>query len=64
MSVEKRARGRPPKPEGPDPAVLVKFPKQILAALDARAAKDGLTRSELIRRLVELGLRAKAGKRA
>jgi hypothetical protein len=31
----------------------------MLAAIDARSIEDGTTRSEAIRRLVELGLKAK-----
>jgi metal-responsive CopG/Arc/MetJ family transcriptional regulator len=32
----------------------------MLAAVDARSIEDGTTRSEAIRRLVELGLKGKA----
>ena len=38
-----------------------RFPQSLTDAIDAWAAKagDGVTRSEAIRRLVELGLKAK-----
>lgn len=43
----------------------MKFPPALVRAIDAWAAasEQPLTRSEAIRRLVELGLRAKGGKR-
>lgn len=59
----KRGRGRPPKPEGPDPSVLLKFPRPLLKTLDAYAKREAITRSEAVRRLIELGLKAKGGKR-
>jgi hypothetical protein len=44
-------------PTGVDPLVGVSFPKETIAALDARAKAEKISRSEAIRRLVELGLR-------
>ena len=37
-----------------------KWPKLLVRKLDAWASDQGMDRSEVIRRLVELGLRAKA----
>jgi Arc/MetJ-type ribon-helix-helix transcriptional regulator len=56
--VASKKRGRPPT-GGRDPGVHVRLPETMLAAIDAKAAEDGNTRSEAIRRLVELGLKAK-----
>jgi hypothetical protein len=63
ISDIKKKRGRPPKPGGVDPGVFVRLPAQVLDALDVWADKQDVTRSEAIRRLVELGLKAKAPKR-
>lgn len=59
IKVIPKKRGRPAT--GKDPAVVVRFPPTLTEAVDAWAAKagDGVTRSEAIRRLVELGLKAK-----
>ena len=48
---------------GRDPAVTSRLPEDVIEAIDAWAAKqkDEMSRSEAIRRLVELGL--KKGKR-
>jgi hypothetical protein len=58
--IPKRRPGRPAT--GKDPVVTVRLPVETIKSLDAKANADGLTRSDLIRRLVELGLKAK-GKR-
>ena len=57
-SVHKKSMGRPPgiKYGGTIPA---RFEIAALAALDAWAKKHEVSRSEAIRRLVELGLKAK-----
>jgi len=57
-----KKRGRPAT--GNNPAVVVRFSPPVIATIDEWAAKvgEGITRSEAIRRLVELGL-AKGGKR-
>lgn len=47
-----RGPGRPPV----GTQVKVRVPDETLAALDARAEADGITRAALIRRLVEAGL--------
>lgn len=54
-----KKRGRPAT--GKNPAVVVRFPPAIIGTIDTWAAKaePAVTRSEAIRRLVELGLKAK-----
>jgi hypothetical protein len=61
ISVNKKSRGRPKKKGGVDPVTAVRLPKMISDAVDAWAAsqEDEPGRSEAIRRLVELGLKAK-----
>lgn len=54
---KKPARGRPPKPEGRFAAVLFRFPRELLAAIDGYAQKSGIARSEAVRRLIEAGLK-------
>jgi hypothetical protein len=60
ISVNKKI-GRPKKKGGVHPVSAVRLPPEVAAAVDAWAADqdDELTRSEAIRRLVELGLKAK-----
>jgi hypothetical protein len=59
-SVEKpKKMGRPPKPEGQAVLLAGKVSPAIAAAVDVYARKERINRSEAIRRLVELGLRAK-----
>jgi hypothetical protein len=53
----KKQRGRPAT--GKDPLLTVRAPKAIIEAIDDWAQKNSATRSEAVRRLVELGLRAK-----
>ena len=52
-----KKRGRPAT--GKSPAVVVRFPPALIATIDTWAGKAGdvVTRSEAIRRLVELGLK-------
>jgi len=54
----KKRRGRPPS-GGRDPHVTIRMPKALIEEADAWAAANGTVRSEAIRRLVELGLKAK-----
>jgi hypothetical protein len=63
IKVAPKKRGRPPS-GGRDPIVPTRFPEDQIAAIDAWASKagDAVTRSEAIRRLVELGL-AKGARR-
>ena len=55
--IQKRGRGRPAT--GRDPAVTVRLPAEIIAALDAEGAQKDESRAQVIRRLVELGLKTK-----
>lgn len=47
------------KPTGVDPARTIRLSDSFIAAVDAWAVGQDVSRSEAIRRLVELGLRAK-----
>ena len=60
ISVNRKI-GRPKKKGGVHPVSAVRLPPEVGDAVDAWAAKqdDDLTRSEAIRRLVELGLKAR-----
>jgi hypothetical protein len=60
IKVHQKKPGRPAT--GRDPAVTVRLPKDVLKDLETWAAKqEGQpNRSQAIRRLVELGLKAKA----
>ncbi len=54
---EKKGRGRPAT--GQDPVSAVRLPADLTDEIDLWASKYGaLSRSEAIRRLVELGLKA------
>jgi hypothetical protein len=59
--IPRRGRGRP-STGGRRDGVLVRFEPHQFEALDAWVARQGrpLSRPEAIRRLVELGLKAKA----
>jgi hypothetical protein len=57
ISVRKKPRGRPPT--GQDPLISARVSSGVLSAIEAWRARHGVTRSEAIRRLVELGLKAK-----
>jgi hypothetical protein len=61
ISVNKKSRGRPKKKGGVYPVTAVRLPPTLAAAIDAWASgqEDEPSRSEAIRRLVELGLKAK-----
>jgi hypothetical protein len=63
ITVKQKKRGRPAT--GVDPLVGVRFPQSAIDSIDAWAAKAGadVSRSEAIRRLVALGLKAKGAKR-
>jgi hypothetical protein len=52
-----KPRGRPAT--GKDPLLAARFPKDKMALIDAWAKSNDTTRSEAIRRLVELGLKKK-----
>ncbi|MGE3875780.1 MAG: ribbon-helix-helix protein, CopG family [Parvibaculaceae bacterium] len=57
ISVVRKKRGRPPT--GQDPVTAIRLSPDMRDAVDAWAArqKDSPSRSEAIRRLVDLGLR-------
>jgi hypothetical protein len=56
--IQKRGRGRPAT--GRDPAVTARLPEEVIAAIDKWSGKNDVpTRAEAIRRLVEIGLKAK-----
>ena len=56
--VAKKKPGRPAT--GNDPLISARVPPATIAAIEAWAGKNGATRSEAIRRLIELGLTVKA----
>ena len=58
---QKSKRGRPAT--GRDPMVSSRIPVEIVAAVDQWAAKNETTRSDAIKRLVEIGLTVKAKSR-
>jgi len=53
----KKARGRPAT--GKDPHVTARMPPEMIKQVEAWAAANETGRSDAIRRLVELGLKAK-----
>jgi hypothetical protein len=59
VSVNKKPRGRPKKVGGVDPVSAVRLPADLTQQVDTWGEKRHLNRSEAIRRLVELGLKAK-----
>jgi hypothetical protein len=61
IPVNKKSRGRPKKKGGVHPVTAVRLSPDIGAAVDkwAKSQQDPMTRSEAIRRLVELGLKTK-----
>ena len=58
VAPKKRSRGRPPT-GGRHPHVTVRMPQTLIDEADAWAVANDTVRSEAIRRLVELGLKAK-----
>jgi len=61
ITVNKKSRGRPKKAGGVDPVTAVRLPKPLSEAVDnwAERQEGQPGRSEAIRRLVELGLKAR-----
>jgi predicted DNA-binding protein len=55
--ILKRKPGRPAT--GNDPVRAIRLSDEFIAKVDAWASKNETTRSDAIRRLVELGLKAK-----
>ena len=58
IKVVPKKRGRPAT--GKDPLLTVRAPAELIAAIDAWAAKERLARSEAVRQLIEAGLKRKA----
>jgi hypothetical protein len=60
IKVHQKKLGRPAT--GRDPAVTIRLPEDVLEDVETWATKqeDDLNRSQAIRRLVEIGLKAKA----
>jgi Arc/MetJ-type ribon-helix-helix transcriptional regulator len=56
ISVNKKPRGRPKKKGGVDPVSAVRLPEGLTAKVDRWAEEHEASRSEAIRRLVEIGL--------
>jgi hypothetical protein len=56
--IQKRKPGRPPKPGGLDPIYSFRPPKEMAAAIDARASSEGITRAEALVKIVAEGLAA------
>ena len=50
-----KKRGRPAT--GKDPLVTARLPQAMIDALDERATSANVTRSEVMRRLIEAGLK-------
>ena len=59
IPVNKKSRGRPKRIGGVDPVSAVRLPSDITNDVDGWAEKHDVSRSEAIRRLVELGLTVK-----
>jgi hypothetical protein len=59
IPVNKKSRGRPKKQGGVDPVSAVRLPATLTKQVDAWGEDHDASRSEAIRRLVELGLKAK-----
>jgi hypothetical protein len=55
---KKRGRGRPPRPGGRDPIYSFRPPKEMAAAIDARAKSEGISRTEALVGIVAEGLAA------
>jgi hypothetical protein len=56
-SMRTKKMGRPPKEEGPAVVVPARLPPALAAAVDHYARGNGITRSEAVRQLIELGLK-------
>lgn len=66
MSIAPKPKkmGRPKKPGGHDVLVAGRVPPATAEALDAFSKKNGISRSEALRRVIEQGLRPKGRRRA
>jgi Ribbon-helix-helix protein, copG family len=54
-TAKRKKMGRPAT--GRDPTLGSRVPAQIIAAVDAYAAKASISRSDAVRRLIEAGLK-------
>jgi hypothetical protein len=59
INVDKKKRGRGRPATGQGTMVSSRIPPAIVEVIDDWASKNDTTRSDAIRRLVELGLKAK-----
>jgi hypothetical protein len=59
IKVAPKRRGRPAT-GGRDPHIAARMPARLIAEIEAWATANEISRSDAIRRLVELGLKAKA----
>ena len=59
--ILKRRPGRPAT--GVDPLISLRLPAEMILALNHQAITDNVSRSEIVRRFCELGLKAKGAKR-
>jgi hypothetical protein len=56
-SIQKKGRGRPKKPGGPDPVIPVRIPKTVVADIDRWAKLRKIEgRAAAVRALIEKGL--------
>jgi Arc/MetJ-type ribon-helix-helix transcriptional regulator len=58
VTPKKRGRGRPAT--GRDPVMTVRLPDELTARIDEHAERRGESRSEVMRRFLELGLESEA----
>jgi Arc/MetJ-type ribon-helix-helix transcriptional regulator len=63
VAANKKSRGRPKKAGGVAPVSAVRLPHELTEEVDKWGEDHGLSRSEAIRRLVELGLTVKQAKK-
>ena len=54
-ALKKRGRGRPGRGAGPSEVVALRLTADEIASLDARAAREGKSRSQVIRDALALG---------
>ena len=57
IKANPKKRGRPAT--GKDPMIGARLPPELVTAVDQWSVTEGVTRSEAIRRLVEIGVKAK-----
>jgi predicted DNA-binding protein len=58
--VAKKRMGRPVT-TGIRPSWAIRFPREVADAIERFAKKEGISRSDAIRKIVEIGLRALDG---